>query len=169
MSKQRVCITFAGVVGSSKTPIATYLSWNLGIPIISNDALRTEVTEDLLKFDKTEYEKRRDERGKQLIASGKSFIYDASIDREWQKLQSWLAPENYRTFIISLDLSKLFLEKLYEAKQYTQSLARLDVLMSDHQNFVDTFGQYINVHITDAEFQDRLDVSLNALRNWLDV
>ncbi len=168
MSKQRVCITFAGVVGSSKTPIATYLSWNLGIPITSNDTVRTEVTEDLLKFDKTEYEKRRDERGKQLIASGKSFIYDASIDREWQKLQSWLAPENYSTFIISLDLSKPFLEKLYEAKQYTDSLARLDVLMSDHQNFVDAFGQCINVHITDAEFQDRLDISLNTFRNWLD-
>jgi len=45
------CITFAGPVGCSKTPLAHYLSINLGWPILSNDAFRSEIREDSREFE----------------------------------------------------------------------------------------------------------------------
>ena len=43
---QKICITFAGCVGSSKTPISNYLSTKLNLPIFNNDAIRSEIIEN---------------------------------------------------------------------------------------------------------------------------
>lgn len=158
--RQSCCITFAGPVGTSKTPIAYYLSWNSGLPVLSNDIIRVEVEEDLGAFDQSEYERRRDERLKALIASGKSFIYDASVDRQWLKLKDWLG--DYQTFIISLDLSQAKIEQLYKAKGYTETQL-IPQLYQQHQDFLKEHGQEVNLHITDESFADRLELSLKAV------
>ncbi len=160
------CITFAGVVGSSKTPIAHHLGWNLGLPIFNNDTLRTEVQEDLLRFDQEEYLHRRNDRSKALLHTGMPFIYDASVDREWGRLAEWLAEDNYRHFIISLDLSRELLDKIYAAKGYTEGY-RLNELMAQHAQFLEEYGNTTGLHITDAEFSRRLDVSLQAVKAWI--
>ena len=166
--EERYCITFAGVPGSSKTPIAYYLSWNLGLPIYNNDAIRTEVQEDLLKFDQELYLKRRDERGKRLISSGRSFIYDASVDREWSHLSELLKENDYKFFIISLDLSRELIEKLYEAKGYKETPEGLNLLLQQHQVFLKNQQELIGIHISDSDFSNRLELSLDAVRTtWV--
>lgn len=84
-------VTFAGSPGSSKTPIATYLSGKFGLPIFNNDSIRTEVTEDLLKFNEEEFRQRSLKRLNDLFNQGDSFILDASIDREWKNYQECLS------------------------------------------------------------------------------
>jgi cytidylate kinase len=54
MNNKKICITFAGAVGSSKTPISNYLSSRLNLPIFNNDTIRSEVIEDLGVFDNKE-------------------------------------------------------------------------------------------------------------------
>lgn len=83
--KNKFLITFSGPIGSSRTSIAYYLSWKLNIPIFNNDSIRTEVIEDTGLLNIQEYEKRRDERLKEIVEKNISFIYDASVDREWGK------------------------------------------------------------------------------------
>src|SRR3972149_2694511 len=101
MSQNKFLITFAGAVGSSKTPIAYYLSWKLGIPIINNDAIRTEVMEDVGFFDEEEYKKRRDSRIQELLKKSTSLIFDSSIDREWVNYEQAINAAKYKTFIIN--------------------------------------------------------------------
>ncbi|MFA6099544.1 MAG: hypothetical protein WC750_01540 [Patescibacteria group bacterium] len=162
-----ICITFAGPVGSSKTPIATYLSWNLGLPIFNNDAIRSEVSEDLGKFDVEVYTQRRQERGVTLINSGISFIKDSSVDRAWPFAKPKLLEKGYRCFIISLDLSKELMEKLHKAKGYNESLERLDSMMADHENFLSQFKDDVGFSITDDNFGQRLELCLGAVREWM--
>jgi hypothetical protein len=167
MPTKKICITFAGAIGSSKSPIANYLSPKLGLPIFNNDAIRSEVIEDLGNLDNEEHLKRRDARLKEIIENGTSFIIDASVDRTWSKLKESLQENGYDYFIISLDLSKNLLERLYKAKGYTDSLKIIDELMQDHQKFLDEFGGDVGVHITDAEFEDRLEVAHKAVEKWM--
>ena len=79
----KFCVLFSGVTGSSKTPIANYISIQFNLHVLNNDTIHTEVREDLLVFDETEYIKRRNERIEVALKRNKSFIYDASIDRNW--------------------------------------------------------------------------------------
>jgi len=144
VNNKKICITFAGAVGSLKTPISNYLSTKLLLPIFNNDAIRSEVIEDIDIFDNEEYIKRRDSRLEEILKNVNlnSFIYDASVDREWEKLKKKLISYNYDFLIINLDLSKIFLEKLYKAKKYFKSLEHIDKLIQDHNNFI---NQYSNV------------------------
>jgi hypothetical protein len=164
---KKFCITFAGVVGSSKTPIANYLSGNLNLPIINNDAIRTEVIEDLSKFDEEEYRKRRNARVRSVLESGTSFIYDVSVDREWKTLREWLSNYGYGWFIISMDLSKEKILELYEVKGYHESKKGLEQLVVDHENFVREFGEEIGVRILDGEFEERLRVALDVAKDFV--
>lgn len=164
--KTKYCILFAGVPGSSKSPMAHHLSWNLGLPFFNNDVLRTEVKEDLLEFNQTEYERRRDERIKTLVIHGQPFIYDASIDRAWEDRGRYLDEAGYEYFIISLDLSSELLNKIYEAKGYRE-FAELELRQPEHDAFLQKYGYLVNLHITDKEFPQRLNMSLDAVRNWL--
>jgi len=167
MKNEKYCILFAGAVGSSKTPIATYLSCSLNLPIFNNDALRSEVIEDIGKFDPDEYSRRQVVRLMTMLRKGLPFIADASIDREWTQAKKELDKAGYRTYIISLDLSKDKLAELYRAKGYQESLNRIDELVSDHENFLDHFSEDVDFRIDDQTFVDRLELCRNAVQSWL--
>jgi hypothetical protein len=164
---KKLCVTFAGAAGSSKTPIANYLSGRLNLPVFNNDSLRTEVTEDLGVFNEDEYLKRRDECVRFILKSGFSFIYDASVDRQWKILRQWLEENNYDWFIIGLDLSRDFLVNLYKIKNYDATLFNLDRFIIDHQKFLNEHDQEVGVHISDDQFNNRLNIALEAVRNFI--
>jgi predicted kinase len=169
MNKKPFVILFAGAVGSSKSPIANYLSFNLDLPIFSRDTIRTEVVEDLGKLDSEEFEKRSANRLESILAKKISFIYDASIDRKWEaSLRETARNVNYDTYIISIDLSKEFLLKLYEIKNYNESKAEVDRLLSDHDSFLKNYSEDVNLHITDEDFGNRLEIALKGVRKSLE-
>ncbi|NVP18171.1 hypothetical protein HUU51_05640 [Candidatus Gracilibacteria bacterium] len=168
MNNKKICITFAGAVGSSKTPISNYLSSKLNLPIFNNDAIRSEVIEDLGVFDNEEHLKRRNSRLEEIINKGNSFICDVSVDREWEKFKEKLISSNYSFFIISLDLSKKLLIKLYQAKNYLESLERIDELIQDHDNFLNKYSEDVNLHITDKDFVNRIEISYSEVRKYLE-
>ncbi|MDO8499723.1 MAG: hypothetical protein Q7S66_03615 [bacterium] len=165
--ENKYLVTFAGAVGSSKTPIAHYISWKCNLPILSNDVMRTEVIEDVGFLDDAEYLRRRDDRLNQIAESGGSFIYDASVDREWSLLESMVGKYDYQIFIISLDLSKDFLLSLYKSKEYDKALVHLDRYLSDHENFLNNHGDLVGINITDGNFRDRLQLCLTSVKEWL--
>ncbi len=167
MNKNKFIVTFAGPVGSSKTPIAHYLSCNFNLPIYNNDVVRIEVVEDFLSFNKEGHKKRRDSRIKKIINSGNSFILDASIDREWENYMDDINKSGYKVFIISLDLSKELLLKLYKAKQYNEVVGKVNKFIEDHNNFLKKFGSSVSLHITDQNFSKRLKISSEKLKEWL--
>ncbi|HUT22184.1 MAG TPA: hypothetical protein VMX18_02105 [Candidatus Bipolaricaulota bacterium] len=164
---KKFCISFAGAVGSSKTPISNYLSIKLNLPVYNNDAVRSEVTEDLGHFDSKEHIKRRDARLKEIVKSGISFICDASIDREWKNYKKLLTDNGYRWFIISLDLSKDFLSKLYEAKGYDESFTRLGQLIDDHEAFLNEYSADVNLRVSDEKFPKRMNMCYDKINEWL--
>jgi len=167
MNKNKFIVTFAGPIGSSKTPIAHYLSCNFNLPIYNNDVVRIEVTEDLLSFNKEEHKKRRNIRIKEILNNGDSFILDASVDREWKNYIDDINKSGYKVFIISLDLSKELLLKLYKAKQYNEVVGKVDKSIEDHNNFLEKFGGFVNLRITDQNFSKRLELSSKKLKEWL--
>ena len=167
MNNKKFCILFAGAIGSSKTPIANYLSGKLNLPVFNNDAIRAEVIEDLGELNFEEHIKRRDSRLKELLEKEFSFIIDLSIDREWKKSKDKLTKNGFDYFIISLDLSKDFLENLYKLKNYSESLKVIEQFVNDHNLFLEESGNEIGLHIDDKNFKDRLDLSFQAVNNWL--
>jgi hypothetical protein len=158
-------VLFAGAGGGSKTPIAHYLSENLGLPIFDNDAIRSEVKEDKLEFDIPEFEKRRDARRQAMLARHRSFIHGSSIDRSWSALRDDYSKAGYEVFIISLDISRTLLERLFKAKDY--DLNELARFHAEHGVFLRDHAGDVNVHITDANFPRRLEVALHSLSGWL--
>ena len=167
MNTTKYCITFAGAVGSSKTPISNYLSTKLWLPIFNNDAIRSEVIEDFWFLNSDEHIKRLNARLDGILKNSVSFICDLSIDREWKSLKEMLINNNYQYFIISINLSKDLLSKLYKAKWYNESLEKIDTLLKDHESFLDTYKEDIWLNIYDTEFIDRLMISYNKTKDWI--
>lgn len=166
--KKKVCIIFAGAVGSSKTPISNYLSIKLNLPIFNNDAIRSEVIEDLGFFDSNEHIKRRNSRLEEIIKVWNTFICDVSVDREWLGLKEKLVSYDYDFFIISLNLSKDLLSKLYKAKEYFNSLSRIDEIIEDHNNFLAKYSDDIKLNITDNDFINRIQISYQEVGKYLE-
>src|SRR4051812_12106479 len=114
-SKKPYAVVFAGVSGSSKTPISNYLSWKFGLGILNADQLRAEVKEDFLVetiLDPkalAEFEKRYRERSEEILQSGRPIIFDGSVDRRWQERKDQLESHGYTWFLVSLNLSMDFL------------------------------------------------------------
>lgn len=172
--ENKFLITFAGPMGSSKTPIAYYLSYRLNIPIFSNDCIRTEVIADTGMLDEREYLRRRDARLEDIGHRGLSFIYDASVDREWDKLKEGIKPLGYRTFVISIDLSKKFLMDLYTRgmehdRGYAKYLVRIDDSLAEHKSFLANHPSEVGLHINDENFADRLELCDEKVKTWLGV
>lgn len=170
MENKSKVILFSGSAGSGKTPIATYLSWNLGLPIFNNDAIRSEVMEDTKKpLDDKLHLERRNERLEKLLKSGKDFILDASIDRVWDGLRQKLTENGYEHFIISLDLSKKFIKSTADAKGYTGKAPQtvIDNWLSEHDYFIKGNEKIINLRIDDNNYQNRLELSLTAVKKFL--
>ncbi len=167
--KEKTIITFAGAVGSSKSPIATYLSWKLNLPIFNNDSIRSEVIEDMGTLDEQEYLKRRDERLKDVLQLGRSFILDASVDRAWDQFQDMADKAGFRACVISLDLSKDLLVSLWEKKGYHETLEQADELVADHDLFLEKYGDVVDLHIEDHDFKDRLRLSYEFVQEFLKI
>ena len=158
-------ILFAGAVGSSKTTIADYLSQNLDLVVLNNDAIRAETTASLGKFDEEVYEKLRNHKLQSLLERNISFIYDASIDRRWLELRAKLNENNYDYFVISLNFSRPLIEKLLLARGSDSST--VDEYLLDHDNFLKQFGSEISLNLNDKDFDSRFQISLLAVKDWL--
>jgi hypothetical protein len=140
------------------------------------DAIRMEVREDLLVDDVTdpriveEFQKRAVHRYQALLKKGVSFIDDSSVDRSWKQPSSdqnyRLNGRNYDYFIISIDLSKAFIQKLHQAN-HSQSADKLDDYYDDHQKFLEQYSEDIGEHITDETFADRMDICERATKVFL--
>lgn len=167
MTASPFIITFSGMVGTSKSPIAHYLSCNLNLPIFSTDVIRTETVEDTGDLNQSEYESRRDQRLTQLIKNQQSFILDASVDRTWSKYSPQLDTYHYQVFLISLNWSTDKTVQLYKDKNYVDGITLFEKYHHDHQTFLDSFSSVINLHLTDADFPNRLTICLNACQHWL--
>ncbi len=165
------CILFAGPVGCSKTPVAHHLSWNLGLPIFSTDAIRTEVLENALNptwmLDNDLQLKIRKERLAKLINSKKDFILDGSIDRTWQDLKPEFKKNNYNYFIISFDLSLDLLIKLFKAKGYQEIKMLKDSWYPEHQKFLSNYKNEVNLSINDNNFKDRLEKCFKEAKKFM--
>lgn len=170
-------ITFAGAPGTSKTPIAFYLSHTFRLPIIQMDAIRMEVREDLLIDDSSdptvrkEFLRRAYDRYRPLLKEGVCFIDDSSADRSWKqqpKDQYYQLQEyGYDYFIISMDLTKDFVASLHSANNSASKQA-LDKYFADHQEFLKLYKDDIGLHITDENFLDRMQLCEAAVKSFLD-
>ena len=157
------CITFSGCVWSGKSPIASYISINLSLPILNADSIRSEVAEDLFKFDVEEFNKRFDSRLNEILESWKSFIYDASMDRYWPVIKKKLESHWYKVFIICLSLSEDFLQKLHYATAYKISDKWLKKLVEQNKKFIHSYSNDINVIIDDGNYIDRISIAYKAV------
>ena len=101
-----------------------------------------------------------------MLQQGNNFILDASIDRSYQDLQALLDSHGYKLFVISFDLSATKLQQLYTAKHYLATQPRIPALMSDHAEFTKQYKRE-TFTITDASFNNRLQVALTAVQSWI--
>jgi predicted kinase len=185
MSKPYV-VVFAGVPGSSKSSIAHYLSCEFNLPILSNDSIRYEVKEDLrvdslkikedMVFDNinhpqalAEYERRLAQRRAQVLSKNRPVIFDGSVDRRWEETKAQLLKSGYDWFMIDMELSREFLEKLFVGTGREFFLPQLDNYFSQHQKFLASFEKDISLRITDEIFGDRLSKTATGLNKFLDT
>ena len=159
---KKICITFAWVMWCWKTPIANYISTKLCLPTFNTDAIRSEVSEDFLKYDEVEAQKRIKKRLQSVIKGWKSFIYDASVDRKRPILKEVLRENWYKSFIISIDLDKETLLNFYKAKSYYET-QMIDRMYEEHQNFLKGFSEDVNIHINENNYDERLELVYKAV------
>lgn len=157
-------ILFAGPIGCSKSVVAIYLSWNLSFPIFSKDIIRNEIREDLGKLDKNKVDGIYEYRMASLIEKNANFILDTSIDRKADETLSQLT--NYDIFVISFDISKNFLMKLWEYKGYELEEKVFDRNYREHLDFLDKYNNIVDLSIGDENFAERLELSLTVANKW---
>jgi L-rhamnose mutarotase len=168
-------VVFAGVPGSSKSIIASYLSINFFLPIFTTDIIRDEVKEEKLVDNinepsaLNEYEKRRKERWEKLLATRQSFIYDASVDRSWPEVRQDLSNAGYEWFLIDMELTKSFLVKLYSKTGRQKAVKDLDELeyFKQHQDFMSDHSADVSLKITDDKFNGRASLAAQALNEYI--
>ena len=101
------------------------------------------------------------------LDSKKDFILDASIDRKWDEYLDLF--KEYDTFVISIDISKECLEKIVGAKEYVTGVGdRLDKNYQNHVDFLDKHINDVDLHITDENFKDRIDIVLESIKEWVE-
>jgi uncharacterized membrane protein YcgQ (UPF0703/DUF1980 family) len=83
-------------------------------------------------------------------------------------LKEKLVSYDYDFFIISLNLSKDLLSKLYKAKEYFNSLSRIDEIIEDHNNFLAKYSDDIKLNITDNDFINRIQISYQEVGKYLE-
>lgn len=166
-------VVFAGVPGSSKTIISNYLSVKYNLPVFNNDQLRFEVKEDMMtdninRPDVLErYERVYIERFEELLRTGNSMILDGSIDRRWVQTKQQLQAHGYSWFMISIDLSKEFLDKFFIATGRPKFLDKLPKYIQDHNAFLEKYSSEVSLHITDDTFKNRIHLAANNLKKFL--
>lgn len=164
---EKIFIWYAWAVWCWKSPITNYISTDLWLPIFNTDAIRSEVCEDLWAFDEIEAKERMRKRLNMIIQKWISFICDASVDRTWEQLKTILIKNNYKYFIISIDLSKDTLFKFYKAKSYNEALIRIDKTVEEHNNFLKICWDDVNLHINEENYSKRLDIAEVKVRERL--
>lgn len=173
--QRKYIIAFAGVPGSSKSIIAQHVSLNFNMPIFATDTVRFEVKEDLHIDDirephaLLEYERRRQEVWKVLLATGRPFVLDASVDRRWAGIKSDLATAGYGWCLIAMELSSSFMRRLYRDTGRPEAVAELAVYMRQHQTFMNAYAPDIAIRITDETFADRKEIAQDAVSRFLSV
>jgi predicted nucleotidyltransferase len=76
--------------------------------------------------------------------------------------------KDYDIFIISIDISLDRLEGMIEAKEYVRGVGdRLNRNYQDHVDFLKEHSDDVDVHITEGNFDNRLDVVLEKVKVWL--
>jgi predicted kinase len=178
-------VVFAGVPGSSKTIIAVYLSGKFNLPMFSNDTLRYEVKEDMLverlvlpedllqrginaPVALAEYERRLQQRHEELLSTGQSIIFDGSVDRTWTGRRQRLIDAGYAWYLISIELSRPFLEALFNATGRASSIAELDHYFEHHERWLELHAGDVDLEITDANFRNRREVAADGLSGLLE-
>lgn len=154
---EKLFITYAWSIWCWKSPITNYISTKLWLPVFDTDAIVSEVCEDFLKKDWDEIKKRKEERLNLVIEGWRSFICDCSVDRIRWNLKETLIKNQYKYFIISIDLDKETLLKFYTVKSYYESMERIDKVYEEHQKFLKEFSDDVNIHINEKNYKDRLD------------
>lgn len=167
-------VVFAGMPGTSKTPIAHYLSCEFGLPILSTDQIRFEVREDLRIDDINklggieEYQRRLQERYNRLMSTRTSFIFDGSMDRRWAERKQRFLQSGYDWFMISMELTKPFLAGFYGATgRASWADKNLDYYLGQHNEFMAEHSADINLQIDDNNFADRLKIAAEGLKRFL--
>jgi len=168
-----LCITFAGVPGSSKSIIAHFLSERFSLPIYSTDNIRFEVREDMLAASihdpgvLDEFKRRAKMREDELIAEKKTYIMDGSVDRRWVELRSKLLARGYRWFLIDMELTPTFLQELYEETGRHEAVEQLSTYLGQHETFMAEYAADINLYIRDKDFKHRTILAERALRDFI--
>jgi nicotinamide riboside kinase len=103
-----------------------------------------------------------------LVTSKKSFILDSSVDRRYKEIKEGLEQNGYDMFLISIDISKEYLLRLYEAKGYVQTMDEVDRFINDHKNFLVEYEKEVDVKIDDSNFLNRLDICLKAIEDYME-
>ena len=161
----KIFIWYAWAIWCWKSPITNYISTKLWLPIFNTDSILSEVCEDLLEVNREEANKRVKERLDKIINNWISFIYDASIDRKWEQLREILIRNNYKIFIISIDLDKETLLNFYKTKSYFESIEKLEKVYDDHQKFLEKYWNEINIHIDNKNYSERLEIVYEAAKH----
>jgi cytidylate kinase len=166
--KHPACVSFVGPAGSGKTPVASFLSWNLGIGLFNADSIRSSVRENYLieSIDPPEYITERDNQIKSLLRAKKNVILDASLDRTWVKTKEDFAANSYTIFLISFDISDELLRRIFKAKGYTADNL-IPKWQKEHNEFLDQFGSAINLSIHDENYSARNELALSRVSSWL--
>lgn len=134
--------------------------------MFSNDIVRLELMAEKGELDKQRYTHIKETRVEKLIASHKSFIYDASVDRHWGGDISLYEKAGYEHFLISIDYSLEKLKQIYTNKgQY--DFKHLEITYQDHQDFLVKYSDAVNLSLTVADFDNRLDKCLVEIKEWL--
>jgi len=161
---EKIVITYAWAIWCWKTTITNFISTKIWLPTFNNDAIRSEVATDFSRLDETEAQKRIKERLDDIVQKGISFIYDASVDRKRKSLlKEILIKNNYKYFIISIDLNKETLLKSYRSTSNFEALKKIDKVYEDHQNFLKECSSDINLHINEDNYKERLDIVYKAV------
>ncbi len=155
-----IAVLFAGPAGCGKTQVSHHLSWNMGIPIFSNDVIRTEFKTPTSLNKPADYEKVRDTKLKKLLKKKKSFVFDASIDRLWDEYKELIC-SSHRVYVISFDLSYGFYKDLVFGKYGDEK--RLAKWYKEHGLFLRKNPEIVSFSIADDDYKDRLEIVLDAV------
>jgi hypothetical protein len=169
MNMKPLCICFAAAPGSGISSISYRLSWELDLPIFSNNSIRNEIRsqQEIPGLDVEAYNTRREQYLEKLFGYNRSFIYDASVDRKWGEFKQDLEQRGYRWLLISLDFSLEFVRTLNTHNPGRIADEHMANYAKHHEDFLAQHREDINLHITEDTFPQRFELSLATAKEAL--
>ncbi len=164
-----LCICFAAVPGSGISSISYRLSWELDLPIFSNNSIRNEIRsqQESPELDVAAYNARREQYLEKLFSYSRSFIYDASVDRKWGEFRRDLEQRGFRWVLVSLDFSLDFVRQLNSHNPGRIADTHMANYGKHHQDFLAQYGEDVSLHITEDTFLQRFELSLATVKDAL--